>query len=106
MNLVNYDCPEGIPESEFVPLDVMSDNSIGESIARIPELVKKAKSLNMKALVLTDRTLSGSIEFYQLCMANNVKPIIGQKIIKLIPADIFSTDAPKQKGTYGIASHN
>lgn len=80
MNLVNYDCPEGIPESEFVPLDVMSDNSIGESIARIPELVKKAESLNMKALALTDRTLSGSIEFYQLCMANNVKPIIGQKI--------------------------
>lgn len=58
----------------------MSDFSIGESIARTPELVKKAKSLNMKALALTDRTLSGVIEFYLLCKNNNIKPIIGQKI--------------------------
>ena len=80
MDLYTFDCPEGIPESKYIPLDVMSDFSIGESIARTPELVKKAKSLNMKALALTDRTLSGVIEFYLLCKNNNIKPIIGQKI--------------------------
>ena len=80
MNLCTYECPEGTPESKYIPLDVMSDFSIGESIARIPDLVKKAKSLNMKALALTDRTLSGVIEFYLLCKHNNIKPIIGQKI--------------------------
>jgi len=80
MDLYTYDCPEGIPESKYIPLDVMSDYSIGESIARIPDLVKKAKTLNMKALALTDRTLSGVIEFYLLCKQNNIKPIIGQKI--------------------------
>ena len=80
MDLYTYDCPEGTPESKYIPLDIMSDFSIGESIARIPDLVKKAKSLNMKALALTDRTLSGVIEFYLLCKHNNIKPIIGQKI--------------------------
>ena len=80
MDIYTFDCPEGIPESKYIPLDVMSDFSIGESIARIPDLVKKAKSLNMKALALTDRTLSGVIEFYLLCKHNNIKPIIGQKI--------------------------
>ena len=80
MDIYTFDCPEGIPESKYIPLDVMSDFSIGESIARTPELVKKAKSLNMKALALTDRTLSGVIEFYLLCKHNNIKPIVGQKI--------------------------
>ena len=80
MCLVTYDCPEGIPESKYIPLDVMSDYSIGESIARIPALVEKAKSLNMKALALTDRTLAGAMEFYLLCKENEIKPIIGQKI--------------------------
>lgn len=80
MDLYTFDCPDGTPESKYISLDVMSDFSIGESIARIPDLVKKAKSLNMKALALTDRTLAGAIEFYLLCKTNDIKPIIGQKI--------------------------
>lgn|GEM_PF-4381995 len=80
MDLYTYECQEGTPESKYIPLDVMSDFSIGESIARIPDLVKKAKTSNMKAIALTDRTLSGVIEFYLLCKHNNIKPIIGQKI--------------------------
>ena len=47
MDIYTFDCPEGIPESKYIPLDVMSDFSIGESIARIPDLVKKAKFLNI-----------------------------------------------------------
>lgn len=80
MNLFTYDCPSGTPESKYFPLDVMSDFSMGESVARIPNLVKKAKALNMKALALADRTLSGAIEFHEFCRHNNIKPIIGQKI--------------------------
>lgn len=80
MDIYTFDCPEGTLESKYIPLDVMSDFSIGESIARIPNLVKKAKAMNMKALALTDRTLSGVIEFYLLCKHNNIKPIVGQKI--------------------------
>ena len=36
MDLYTFDSPEGIPESKYIPLDIMSDYSIGESIARIP----------------------------------------------------------------------
>ena len=77
MDLLTYECPEGIPESKYIPLDVMSDYSIGESIARIPALVEKAKSLNMKALALTDRTLAGAIEFYLLCCIRRSKKDAG-----------------------------
>ena len=46
----------------------------------LDDLIKKAKSLNMRALALTDRTIAGALEFYQKCKANDIKPIIGQKI--------------------------
>ena len=72
--------PEGMKESSYIPLNVMSEYSLGESIVKIDDLIKKAKSLNMRALALTDKTLTGALEFYQKCKANDIKPIIGQKI--------------------------
>ena len=72
--------PEGMKESSYIPLNVMSEYSLGESIVKIDDLIKRAKSLNMRALALTDRTLAGALEFYQKCKANDIKPIIGQKI--------------------------
>ncbi|HQL36793.1 MAG TPA: PHP domain-containing protein, partial [Bacillota bacterium] len=68
-------------ESSYIPLHVMSEYSIGESAARISELIEKAESLKMKALALTDTTLSGSLEFYRQCLKHDIKPILGQKII-------------------------
>lgn len=59
----------------------MSEYSIGESAARISELIEKAESLKMKALALTDTTLSGSLEFYRQCLKHDIKPLLGQKII-------------------------
>lgn len=67
-------------EKSYIPLHVMSEYSIGESAARISELIEKAKSLNIKALALTDTTLSGSLEFYRQCLKHDIKPILGQKI--------------------------
>lgn len=72
--------PGGMKESSYIPLNVMSEYSLGESIVKIDDLIERAKSLNMKALALTDRTLAGALEFYQKCKANDIKPIIGQKI--------------------------
>ncbi len=68
----------------YIPLNVMSDHSIGESAARIPNLITKAKSLNMKALALTDNTIFGAEKFYKSCIENDIKPIIGQKILMRI----------------------
>ena len=72
--------PEGTPVSSYIPLNVMSDYSIGESIAKLDDLIERAKGLNMKALALTDRMLAGALEFYQKCIANDIKPIIGQRL--------------------------
>ena len=65
----------------YIPLDVMSDFSRGESIAKISELISYAKSCCINVLALTDTNLGGAIDFYQLCLDNKIKPIIGQKII-------------------------
>ena len=66
---------------KYIPLDVMSDFSRRESIAKISELVSYAKSSYINVLALTDTNLGGAIDFYQLCLDNKIKPIIGQKII-------------------------
>ena len=72
--------PSDMKESSYIPLNVMSEYSMGESILKIDDLIQRAKSLNMKALALTDRTLAGALEFYLKCKANDIKPIIGQKV--------------------------
>ena len=53
---------------KYIPLDVMSDFSRGESIAKISELVSYAKSSYINVLALTDTNLGGAIDFYQLCL--------------------------------------
>ena len=78
--IIFEEAPEGTPVSQYVPQHVYSDYSIGHSIAKILDLVQRAKILNMKTLALTDYTLAGSLYFYQLCIANKIKPIIGQRI--------------------------
>lgn len=68
----------------YVPLHILSDYSnccsIGESIAKISSIVEKATRQNMPALALTDFNLDGALQFYTLCLAKNIKPILGQKI--------------------------
>ncbi len=63
---------------DFVHLHVHSQYSILDSSCAIQALVSKAKSLNMKALALTDHgNLFGTIEFYKAAKELEIKPIIG-----------------------------
>ena len=49
-----------------------------ESTLTIQELIKKAKQEGYEALALTDHNvLYGAIEFYEMALKNNIKPIIG-----------------------------
>lgn len=51
-----------------------------QSTVKIKQLIQKAKQDGMKAVALTDRNvLHGAIEFYQACLAEQVKPIIGME---------------------------
>lgn len=52
--------------------------SIGDSILKIDDYVKKAKELGISALALTDHgSISSFVYFYKECLKNKIKPIIG-----------------------------
>ena len=64
--------------------------SIGDSIIKIPELVKKAKKLNIPALCVTNHgSLADMYDFYFECVSNNIKPVIG--------CEVYTTDDRKYK---------
>ncbi|MBU1164868.1 DNA polymerase III subunit alpha [Patescibacteria group bacterium] len=62
----------------FVHLHTHSHYSLLDGLAKIDQLVKKAKDCNMPALALTDHgVMYGAIEFYQKATKAGIKPIIG-----------------------------
>ncbi len=64
--------------SEFVHLHVHTQYSLLDGACRVDELVKKAASLEMPALGMTDHgNMFGAIHFYKACQKAKIKPIIG-----------------------------
>ncbi|MSU76016.1 DNA polymerase III subunit alpha [Patescibacteria group bacterium] len=67
-----------MPDTNFVHLHSHSHYSLLDGLGKIPDIVGRAKELNMPALALTDHgVLYGAIEFYQEATKQGVKPIIG-----------------------------
>ena len=63
---------------QFVPLHVHSHYSLLDGLAKIDDLIDKAKAENMPAMALTDHgSMYGIIEFYQKATKAGIKPIIG-----------------------------
>ncbi|MFZ5365118.1 MAG: DNA polymerase III subunit alpha [Patescibacteria group bacterium] len=63
---------------KFTHLHVHSHYSLLDGLAKIDDLIEKAKNDGMTALALTDHgVMYGAIEFYQKCSAAGIKPIIG-----------------------------
>jgi len=64
--------------TKFVHLHTHSHYSLLAAVPKIKPLVLRAKEYGMGALALTDNgNLYGAIEFYQVCVKNEIKPIIG-----------------------------
>jgi len=62
----------------FVHLHCHSHYSLLDGASKIPALVKRASSLGMPALAVTDHgNLYGAVEFLREAKAANVKPIVG-----------------------------
>lgn len=62
----------------FVHLHLHTEYSLLDGVGRIDEYLERAKSLNMKAIAITDHgNMYGAIEFYKCAMKKGIKPIIG-----------------------------
>ena len=67
-----------MPVSNFVHLHVHTEYSLLDGMSKIPEVVKRAKELGMKALAITDHGVAyGLVEFHDECKKNGIKPILG-----------------------------
>lgn len=76
--------------NNYVPLDVCSSYSTGNSICQIPRLVRKAREMGFPAIALADRNfMFGVAEFHAACHSRQtrvygelppIKPIIGRSI--------------------------
>ncbi len=65
----------------FTHLHVHSHYSLLDGLAKIDDLINRAKELGMEALALTDHgTLYGAVEFFQKAKKAGIKPIIGCEI--------------------------
>ncbi len=64
----------------YVPLYVKTENSLLTSTIRIHDLIDSAKKNGYQALSITDNNLFGAMEFYNQCLENHIKPIIGLEI--------------------------
>jgi len=63
---------------KFTHLHVHSHYSLLDGMAKIDDLINRAKELGMEALALTDHgALYGAVEFFQKAKKAGIKPIIG-----------------------------
>ncbi|MBL7159104.1 DNA polymerase III subunit alpha [Candidatus Microgenomates bacterium] len=66
--------------SDFIHLHTHSEYSLLDGLAKIPDLVAKAKEYGMNALALTDHgAMYGIFKFYLACREAGIKPIIGME---------------------------
>ena len=64
----------------YTPLYIKTDNSLQKSLIKVSDLIKFSKENNIKSLTITDDNMYGVMDFYKMCINNNIKPIIGLEI--------------------------
>ncbi|MBL4671668.1 MAG: DNA polymerase III subunit alpha [Arenicella sp.] len=65
----------------FVHLHVHSEYSLVNGMIRLPALIEQTRTNQMPAVALTDMgNLYGAVKFFNKCMAQGIKPIIGAEV--------------------------
>lgn len=64
----------------YTPLQVKTNYSLLSSLITIKKLIEKCKKYNINSIAITDNNMSYVMEFYNECIKNNIKPIIGLEI--------------------------
>ncbi len=83
--------------ANFVHLHVHTQYSLLDGACRLDRLVERAKKFKLPALAITDHgNLFGAIKFYNLCMKNGIKPIIGCEVYVAVDSR-FKKDYPQGK---------
>ncbi|MGN0593713.1 MAG: DNA polymerase III subunit alpha [Hominimerdicola sp.] len=66
---------------DFVHLHLHSEYSLLDGACRIKELVLRVKEMGQKAVAVTDHgNMFSAVEFYNECVAQGIKPIIGCEV--------------------------
>ena len=65
----------------LVPLIIKTDYSLLKSLVTVKELIPFLLEKKIDTAAIVDNNLYGCMEFYNSCLENNIKPIIGLEII-------------------------
>jgi DNA polymerase-3 subunit alpha len=77
-----------MPTPRFVHLRLHSEYSVTDGLARIDDVVGRARADNMGALGLTDlANLFGMVKFYKAARGKGVKPVVGADVWISNPAE-------------------
>ena len=61
----------------YTNLYIKTNYSLLSSLVKVDELIKCAKAKGMNSLAICDDNMTSTMLFYKICIANNIKPIIG-----------------------------
>ncbi len=90
--------------ASFVHLHVHTHYSLLDGACKVPDLVRRAKSLGMDSVAITDHgCLFGVIEFYNECRKEGLRPIIGMEAY-IAPGDRRDRSTPS--GNAGEAAYH
>ena len=65
----------------YIPLGVKTDYSLLNSLIKVKDLINFLSLNNYDSCGIIDDNMSSSIEFYNECIKNSIKPIIGLSIV-------------------------
>ncbi len=64
----------------YTPLKVTTDYSLLKSLIKVKDLINFCLQNKIKSCGICDTNLFGAVEFYETCINNNIKPLIGLEI--------------------------
>ena len=89
-------------ENTFVHLHTHTEFSLLDGAARLRDLVKRAKELDMPALAITDHgTMFGVVDFYRMAKAEGIKPILGCEVY-VAPRSRFQKEGKRDDNQYHL----
>ncbi len=87
---------------DFVHLHVHSEYSLLDGACRIKRLISRIKELGQSAVAITDHgVMYGCIEFYNECINNGIKPIIGCEVY-VAPRGRFRKESREDMSPYHL----